>query len=370
MLSELVQDVEELAGRVVGLMPDGEVSATYLALRREIDRLEACAGRLLATLHHRVIPAGDGASSTPVWVQWQTGQRVSEAKAALATAIGCKSLPLAQKAWVQGEISTSAARTIAQGRRAGHEDVYAEIEDLLVDFASRREFHALDAAIRHYHVRADALDDRDPADLNGVHLSRVGARWALHGDLDELVGQRVDEALRAAADPPLPEDDRTPAKRFCRRADRVRGFFLDHADRPVEGGERPHVSVQFNWETIASGEPATLPATPLLRSTIDRLLCDARISRVLMGAAGLPLDVGRARYTPNRAQRRAAMMRDGRCGSPAVTEDRRGPKCITSCPGSAAVQPISRTSRACARSTTISCTNRVGARRSTVRRSR
>src|SRR5690348_18485773 len=119
MLQGLAQDVDELVGEEPALMPDSEVRETYLALRREIDRLEACAARLLAVLHRRGLPAGDGAASTPAWVRWRTGQRTCDARAALDTALACESLPLTRKAWAQGEISTSAARTIARGRRAG-----------------------------------------------------------------------------------------------------------------------------------------------------------------------------------------------------------------------------------------------------------
>jgi hypothetical protein len=55
-------------------------------------------------------------------VQFQTGQRLRDARISLATGKACASLPLVAKAWSQGEISANAAGTIAQGRRAGHED--------------------------------------------------------------------------------------------------------------------------------------------------------------------------------------------------------------------------------------------------------
>src|SRR5689334_22402964 len=157
MLQGLAQDVEELVGREVDWMPDAEVRATFVELRREIDRLEACAARLLAVLHRRGLPAGDGAVSTPAWVRWQTGQRTCDARAALDTALACESLPITRKAWAQGEISTSAARTIARGRRDGFEDIYADIEETLVGFAADRDLQALDETIRHYQARADAL---------------------------------------------------------------------------------------------------------------------------------------------------------------------------------------------------------------------
>ena len=51
----------------------------------------------------------------------------------------------AEKAWAQGEISANAAATIGQGRRAGHEEIYATMEGDMVTFAAGRDFVALDA---------------------------------------------------------------------------------------------------------------------------------------------------------------------------------------------------------------------------------
>ena len=104
-------------------------SARFIEARREIDRLESYAAAMLVAAHRRGVPAGEGASSTPMWVQFQTGQRLRDARISLAPGRRAESLPLVAKAWAQGEISANAAATIAQGRRAGHEDVYATMEE-------------------------------------------------------------------------------------------------------------------------------------------------------------------------------------------------------------------------------------------------
>jgi hypothetical protein len=296
-------------------------------VRREIDRLEASAARLLAGVHHRGIPAGDGAASTPAWSQWQTGQRVSEARASLDAGTACESLPLTAKAWAQGEISASAARTICRGRRPGHEDVYASIEDTLVGCAAKRDLRGLDLLIRHYHARADALDDTEPSEKNGLHLSRVGNRWPLDGDLDELAGTIVDEAIRAATDKPTEGDARTPTKRRADALVRICRFFLDHANLPIEGGEVPHVSIVVNWDTIRQGRPAADSDTTLTPADINQLLCEANISRIVLGPDSIPLDVGRAHREPSKALRRAVSVRDRRCRYPGC--DRRPSWCQT-----------------------------------------
>jgi hypothetical protein len=164
------------------------------------------------------------------------------------------------------------------------------------------------------------LDGRKPSELNGVHLSQVGNRYALSGDLDELAGMTVDEALLAATDPPADDDTRGPAKKRADALTRVCRFFLDHADLPVEGGERPHLSIIFGWETIRDGAEALFAAragdTTLSPSDISRLLCDARVSRIVLGPDSVPLDSGRMVYRPSKALRRAVVVRDRHCRHP------------------------------------------------------
>src|SRR5207248_3579713 len=137
---------------------------------------EAVAAMLLSAVEGRGIPYSDGATTTAAWAQWRAGQRWRDAKASLDAATGCEGLPLTAKAWQQGEISASAARTICRGIKPRHEDIYIELEQALVDFAAQRNFRELDNVIGYYRKCCDALDDVEPIDRNGVHLSHVGDR--------------------------------------------------------------------------------------------------------------------------------------------------------------------------------------------------
>jgi hypothetical protein len=183
-------------------------------------------------------------------VQAHTGQRVGEARASLEAGLGLERLPLTAKAWAQGEISASAARAICEGRPDRHDDAYAEVEEMLVGYAADRNWRDLRAAIAHCRRCADALDDREPADRNGVHLSKTTDRWVLTGDLDDLGGETVNEALSAATGKPSEDDFRSPAKRRADALVEVCRHYLDHADLPMEGGEAPHVTVGVPWEAV------------------------------------------------------------------------------------------------------------------------
>ena len=53
---------------------------------------------------------------------------------------------------------------------------------------------------------------------------------------------------------------------------------------------------------------------PIDRRDIDRLLCDSKISRVIMGPDSKPLDVGRSQRAFTDPQRNAIIARDQGCG--------------------------------------------------------
>jgi hypothetical protein len=311
---------DELVAIDTTVVCDSEIRDAYLETRYKIDRLEASAARLLVAVHHRGIALGDGASSTPAWVQCQTGQRFGEARASLEAGKACSRLPLVEKAWAQGEISASAARTICRGSRPGFEDVYADVEATLVGYAAAKDVRALDTVIAHYQCRVDALAGKEPADANGLMHSRVGNRWKTSADYDALSGLIVNEALNAAMDKPSAGDLRSLAKRRADASTFIHRFFLDHADLPVEGGERPHVSIVLDAVVDPAGaiqfETSTRSQQALSPAAIRKLLCEARLCGLLIDHKGVPLDVGRAVYRPSRRMRRAVAFRDRGCRFP------------------------------------------------------
>jgi hypothetical protein len=309
--------IDELEALDPSLLCDSEIRETFIELRRDNDRREAVAARMLVALHRRGVPKGEGASSTPMWVQFQTGQRTRDARLSLATGKACDTLPLVAKSWAQGEISANAAATIAQGRRAGHEDAYATMEAGMVGFAAVRDFVALDAMIRRYQTLCDELDDKPPADKNGLYMSRVGNRWVLKGDHDALNGALINRAIEAATDAPDPDGPRTLAQRREAGMARISRFFLDRGESPTKDGERPHIAITVPLESLVTGKLESTGDLSLSSSQISELLCDSKLQVIVTDANGNPLDVGATVYRPSRKLRRAVLFRDqGRCRYP------------------------------------------------------
>jgi Domain of unknown function (DUF222) len=252
-----------------------------------------------------------------MWVQFQTGQRVRDARVSLAAGKACDTLLLVAKAWAQGEISANAAATIAQGRRAGHEDEYATMEADMVGFAAPRDFVALDTMIRRYQTRRDELDDPPPDEKNGFQISPVGNRYASRGDHDALNGAIITKAIAARMDPPSPDDPRTFAQRQEAALTQLCRESLDRGDRPTEDGERPHIAITVPLESLVSGKFETSGDLSLTSNQISQLLCDSKLQVIVTDNEGNPLDVGATVYRPSRKLRRAILFRDqGRCRYP------------------------------------------------------
>jgi len=133
---------------------------------------------------------------------------------------------------------------------------------------------------------------------------------------------------------------------------------------PTRHGTRPTIAVHLMLETLQRrlGAPgAHLDwAGPISAEAARRLACDAKIIPVVLGAAGEPLDVGRASYPVTQAIWRALVARDGGCASAAADDRRSGPRPTTASTGRTAARPRSRTAACSATTTTASSTTKAG----------
>ncbi|GIG21510.1 hypothetical protein Cch01nite_22340 [Cellulomonas chitinilytica] len=203
-----------------------------------------------------------------------------------------------------------------------------------------------------------------------LHLSHQSDGTFVRGRLDSMAGHRLQLALEATGQEP--GEDRTPEQA---RADALVAL----ADRALSApatlsgtSQRPHLSVLVDAETVAAvqrrqrgahadgaggpggaggaggglrahdaGEgagclagvhpafqpadedavaPATLEdGTPVPSSELARLLCDSELTRMVLTAESVPLDLGRTVRTYTGAQRRAVVARDRHCAWPSCS---------------------------------------------------
>ncbi len=177
---------------------------------------------------------------------------------------------------------------------------------------------------------------------DGTHIS---------GLLDPVAGYALRLALDAATPVPAADDTRTPAQRAADALSTLAQHALDDGAFKPGAPVRPHITLTMSEETFVRarahlraatheqdplpGLPGTDPgedldpvtrtllsAPPVVRledgplvapSELGRILCTSEMTRLVVGADSLPLDVGRAQRLFAGHLRRAVVARDSHC---------------------------------------------------------
>ena len=113
-------------------------------------------------------------------------------------------------------------------------------------------------AVAHWRevVDADAAAraDRERWGRRGLHVSpMLDGMVRVDGLLDPETGESLITALRSISDARArsgSHDDRSPAQRRCDALGEIRRGWLERSDRPVVGGERPHLTVRIDLEAL------------------------------------------------------------------------------------------------------------------------
>ncbi|NMO00288.1 DUF222 domain-containing protein [Gordonia sp. TBRC 11910] len=168
--------------------------------------------------------------------------------------------------------------------------------------------------------------------LNELSFSPgADGRFTGEFDLDCVTAARLHTALdplcAPVSGPDGEPDPRSAAKRRADAFDQIIASYLRHCDRPAQGGEKPNVLLMLPWNAVHHtgggdfGEVAHLTwAGPVTAATAAALACDCDVSRVVVDAESVPLDVGREHRVVPASLRKAVIARDMvciRCGHPA-----------------------------------------------------
>src|SRR6266581_6818439 len=221
--------------------------------------------------------------------------------------------PLAEAA-AEGVVGPEHIATIAATLEALPAPDAAVAEGILVNAAREVDPLAVKRLGREIIARVDQ-DGPQPSDgevvdpVNELNLTvRRGGRVALRGDLDEEAGAVLTGLLSPLAKPRPVEgqpDLRSVGERQGDAFAELIHLAANAAVTPIDGGERPHLTVTVSLEALrASG------------SASRRLACDAQVIPMVLGSRSEVLDVGRTTRTIPTAIRRALVQRDTGCAFP------------------------------------------------------
>jgi hypothetical protein len=324
-MSALRSAVDELAGEELDVLPDRNLLDQVAELSRDIAALEAQRSRRIAEIDHRLAFEADGALSMTAWLRHRCGMPAGVARGQVRIARELRHMGETRAAFEASSLDLDAVRTLTAARRR-HPEAYARDEAPLVESAQNLSSEDLRRLVEYWAQAIDyrqALVDHEARfRRRRLHVSRTfGGMVRLDGDLDPEGGEIVITALRSLAESSAldSEDERTPAQARADALVEICKSALDHGDTFVSGGERPHLTLLVDLETLerrAGRRAETEDGTVLHPETIRRLACDAGVCRVITRGKSEPLDVGRRTRVIPSAIRRALVVRDGGCTAP------------------------------------------------------
>jgi hypothetical protein len=143
----------------------------------------------------------------------------------------------------------------------------------------------------------------------------------LNGNFDPEGGAVLITTLEPLARKSGAHDYRSREKRMADAAVDVGMHALDSGLIPPQGSQRTHLNVTTSFETLLGlpGAPAAElehSGLPISAKTVERLACDAAVTRILLNSDSVVIDVGRAKRTISGPARKAINARDRGCTWP------------------------------------------------------
>ncbi|OZF37124.1 HNH endonuclease signature motif containing protein [Rhodococcus sp. 14-2483-1-2] len=353
-------------------LSESELLAESAAVSHQIQLLEARRIALVAEIDTRVSREKLGFPGPAGWLTSTTLLSPSKATKIVALARGMAAFPDIADAVNTGVMSVDHAALILTFAETPPENLPEEGRDM-ARAALIKAATGPDARTGRIRAAITRLEDsfgtkKPPAentDRNELFASKtLNGRLVLKGDFDAVTGEKLLTALSPLTEPhPAADgsqDDRSPAKRRADAFGHILDQYLASSDRPIEGGERPHVNLHIRLQDLAdlqggvhditddeNTRAATEPSSncdgsgptadrgayrdlfgdgtsvgwlpwmgPLSRNTSRQLACDCVLTAIVMDENGNPLNLARTARTITAKQRTALTARDHGCAFP------------------------------------------------------
>ena len=322
-MSTLRSALDELRGEDLGIASDEELDDGLVELERASRVIDAERSRRLIEVERRGMWSVDGHLSLVSWLAAKLRVGSGRASRQVKRSRALRHMPRTARASGEGDLSSEAVDLLVAAREAAPE-AFGEAEPMLVEAAVALPAREFRTAIEYWRQLAGA-EERERRQHDGRHLHvspLLSGMVRVDGDLDPESGQTLITALRSVQDAWAREDEPDGRTAPQRRADALVALcrnWLNRPDRPEIAGERPHIVVTVDLETLEgrAGKRSELEdAGPITPEMARRLACDAGVSRVITAGRSEPLDVGRKTPVVSAGLRRGLVLRDGGCRFP------------------------------------------------------
>jgi len=284
-MSSLRSALDELRGDDLLDTPPEQPAEELVELREAAEALEAEWIRRLNAFNARLGWAADASLSLSAWLRARC--RMSGAAAAdrsrLARAL--RKMPLTQRAYSDGDLTTAHVRALSAGAEA-HPETFARDEEVLASGASTVSAGDTRKLVDYWRQNLDHAEALDHADQ--IHQRRrlsISRTWQgmvrIDGDLDPEAGEVVFTAIGSLVDESVksgsPDDNRTPTQRRAVSGPTRRALVIRDKECRFDGCRRPapwcdahHI---IHW---ADGGETTLDNLVLLCRSHHRMVHEGR----------------------------------------------------------------------------------------------
>jgi len=320
----VVEALEEQIRRL-DVPSGGDAIAGLLRLQDAVAaKLTAAVGEFAASEAWAV----EGATSVKAWLRHEGRMSSGDAHRLARAAARLCTCPATQEAWLAGTLSGGHVQAVVANVSEATAPLFAEHEPEMVPVLAALDPVDAPAVMREWCLRAEAViddagDGPDQPERSLFHSRLMDCRSVLRGTFDPEAAEVVDTALRLAmTDDAVAEAEaeadggrvRLPAERRADALVDVCRHFLDHQRGHRGGRHRPHLNVVVDLDAVENrGQGRLIDGTPLDPVTIQRLLCDAAVHRVVTDGRSMVLDYGRATRTISPAMWATLVLRDRHC---------------------------------------------------------
>jgi hypothetical protein len=316
---------------------DRDLTSAVVELEAAQRRIDAARLAVLARVEARGSYADSGAVNATAWLRSATQAHSGKAVAEVKLAVSLGRYPQLAAALASGAVSAAQVQVCVKALDAlpatTSAEKMAQAEAFLVEQCALFDPAQLAKLGKHLlHVMdpdgPELLEEEEQRAVRQreLQITECAGGVKLRGFFDTEAAATVMSALGplsaplTGADLPGGRDDRPASQRRADAMVELARRALNAGDLPVEGAERPHVTVTMDLATLVAGAHAFGAQLdrggPLSAEAARRICCDAKVIPVVLGEASQPLDVGRETRTVPRHLRRAVVARDGGCAFP------------------------------------------------------